>query len=75
VSLNSTAAPSLIPLAHESVQPFLAMPPHMLRARALESIPIYGMMAFEFHPEAEEKEERVQMLGLDAVSRYRHFAK
>jgi hypothetical protein len=73
-SLNATSIPSLIPLAHDSVLPLLAMPPRLLRQRAKEKIDVLGMMALEFHPD-EEARERVRMLGLDEVSRYRHFAK
>jgi hypothetical protein len=73
-SLNATPIPSLIPLAHTSVLPLLAMPPRLLRERAMEKIDVLGMMALEFHPE-EEAGEGIRMLGLDEVGASRHVAK
>jgi hypothetical protein len=71
--LNATRVPSLIPLAHESVLPFLSMPPHILRSRAYEKVGTLGMMGFRFHPEAEEG-ARVTEEGLDWVSSGRYHS-
>jgi hypothetical protein len=52
LELGATLAPSLIPLAHTSVLPFLSLPPALLRERtraAFENTQIYGLI---FRPEA-----------------------
>jgi hypothetical protein len=71
--LNATRVPSLIPLAHESVLPFLSMPPRILRSRAHEKVGTLGMMGFRFIPETEEG-GRVQEEGLDWVSSGRYHS-
>lgn len=71
--LSATRVPSLIPLAHDSVLPFLSMPPHILRSRAHEKVGTLGMMGFNFHPEADEG-GRVTEEGLDRISSGRYHS-
>lgn len=74
VSVNATAVPSLIPYAHETILPFLAMPPAMLRKRAWERLGANGMMAFQFNPENEDPEERLRIHGGDGTTWSRFHA-
>lgn len=72
--VRATAAPSLIPLAVSSVQPYLAMPPRVLRKRAGELLDFTGMMAFEFASDPRGEGRVMDMVSVDEVSKYRHFA-
>jgi hypothetical protein len=49
--LNATTAPSLIPLAHTSVLPFLSLPAALLRERVNASLPMRAMCGLVIRPE------------------------
>jgi hypothetical protein len=74
LSVNATHVPSLIPFAHETVLPFLAMPPAMLRKRAWERLGASGMMAFQFDPKNEDPQGRFTVHGEDGTTWSRFHA-
>lgn len=63
--LNSTTAPSLIPLAHTSVLPFLSLPPAELRARANTTLGLAAMCGARFSPDVDHG---VELVALDNIS-------
>lgn len=63
--LNSTTAPSLIPLAHQTVLPFLALPPSVLRARAMAVLSRRAMCGARF---AADAKDGVEMIEMDEIS-------
>ena len=84
--LNSTTTPSLIPLAHTSVLPFLALPAGVLRARVKGIYHLQAMCGMKIRPEEsgvkglspeeelegmEREQEKVQLLHLDFHSEHR----
>jgi hypothetical protein len=50
-SVNAVQAPSLIPEAHLSVLPYLALPPHLLRSRSLELQNETAIFGMTFYPD------------------------
>ncbi len=66
--------PRSFPLAVDSIQPYLAMPPLVLRKRAGELLDFTGMMAFEFASDPRGEGCVMDMVSVDEVSKHRHFA-
>ncbi len=60
-SVNAVRTPSLIPEAHLSVLPYLALPPHLLRSRAVELQDETAIFGMTFYPnglaEGQERED------------------
>lgn len=64
VSLDAIPVPSLYPLAHTSVVPFLSLPPGLLRQRARASLDVKGMFGLALHPE----NSSTSLVELDSTS-------
>jgi hypothetical protein len=65
-SIPSTTIPSLIPEVHLSVLPYLSLPAHLLRARALELQQDKGVFGMTFHPAADADKEELKLEAVEA---------
>jgi beta-1,2-xylosyltransferase len=68
-SIGSTSVPSLIPEAHLSVLPYLALPADVLRHRAVELQQDMGVFGMTFHPDgrAEELGGKIEAIEADGL--------
>jgi hypothetical protein len=70
LSINGTTAPSLIPFAHDSVLPYLAMPPELLQERVPTLQDERGVFGMTFFPDKEGYKERIEYKNEDDVVGY-----
>ena len=70
LSINGTTSPSLIPYAHDSVLPYLAMPPQLLQQRVPPLQDERGVFGMTFFPDKEGYKERIEYKNEDDVVGY-----
>lgn len=70
LSVNATTAPSLIPFAHDSVLPYLSLPPQLLQERAIPLQEDRGVFGMTFYPDREDPTKRIEYGNEDDVVGY-----